>query len=283
MSNEHPSTSTDSQTQPGPSLLTDRPLGGIFVHLLGLGTLFVLPAVVYLVANRDFTRQNARHALNWQLLYTGAFVVLFGTLGVGLVVDTWAPDETVFQWIGAAFVLAFAAGLFASTFAMLLNLAFVLIATGNAIFGTAWSYPLAPDFVGWLETTANGALTWRRLLVGYAATVPIPFASLFWTGLAGGPDGGLVFTVGFALVVYLLVASILAPAVLVRDARATAESAGTPRATWLPYVAGPLAIAALTYGLAAVQFGSESPPGDAIYAFAGAFWFATVVYLIRTP
>ncbi|WP_242611580.1 DUF4870 domain-containing protein [Natrinema hispanicum] len=107
MSNEHRSTSTDSQTQPGPNLLTERTLSGIFVHLLGLGTGFVFPAVIYLVSKRDFTRENARNAFNWQLLFTGTFAALLGIVAVGLAIDSWAPDNTIFQQIGQGSVLVF--------------------------------------------------------------------------------------------------------------------------------------------------------------------------------
>ncbi|ADD05858.1 uncharacterized protein Nmag_2295 [Natrialba magadii ATCC 43099] len=71
------------------------------------------------------------------------------------------------------------------------------------------------------------------------------------------------------------------PAVLVRDVRANTDSGASPVANWIPYVGGPLVVAALSYLLASVQFGSVNPAGDAIYAFAGTFWVATVVYLLR--
>ncbi|WP_254522000.1 DUF4870 domain-containing protein [Natrinema caseinilyticum] len=281
MSNEHRSTSTDAQTQPGPDLLTERTLSGIFVHLLGLGTGVVLPAVVYLVAKRDFTRENARNAFNWQLLITGTFAVLFGTFATGLAFESWAPENTPLRQIGTVFLLVFAVGVFVCTSVVLINFAFGLIATGKAIFGSAWSYPLAPDFVGWLEAKTEGSVVWPTVLVGYAATVPIAFAYLIWTGIAGGPEGSLVFAIGFGLVVLLTVASIITPAVLVRDARANDTSDPNSRTNWLPYVGSPLVVAVLTYVLSATQFGSENPPGDAIYAFAGAVWLATVVYLVR--
>jgi len=168
-----------------------------------------------------------------------------------------------------------------STFGVLINIAFGLIATGKAIFGSAWSYPLAPDFISFLEAKTDGSVAWRAILVGYAATVPITFAYLFWTGIAGESESGLVFAIGFVLVVFLLIASIITPVVLIRDARANAESDVSSMMSWLPYVGSPLAFAALTYILTALQFGSGNPFGDAIYAFAGTFWLATVVYLIR--
>ncbi|WP_323174582.1 DUF4870 domain-containing protein [Natrialba sp. PRR66] len=281
MSNEHRSTSTETQAQPGPTLLTERTLSGIFVHLLGLGTGFVLPAVIYLVAKRDFTRENARNAFNWQLLFTGSFSALLGIFAIGLAFDSWAPEGTIVQQIGRAFILVFAVGFFAFTFAVLINFACGLIAMAKAIFGSAWSYPLAPDFLGWIEAKTDGSVTFRTGLIGYVTTVPIVFAYLLWSGLAGGPESGLGFTIGFVLVIYLIITSITTPAVLVRDARANDESDANWRINWLLYVIFPLAIAALTYVLAAIQFGSENPSGDAVYAFSGAFWLATIVYLVR--
>ena len=213
--------------------------------------------------------------------FTGTFAALLGIFAIGLAIDSWAPGNTICQQIGQGSIVVFAASFFVFTFGVLLNVAFGLIAMGKAIFGSAWSYPLTPDFIGWLEAKTDGSVAWWMVLIGYAATVPITFAYLFWTGIAGEPESGLVFAIGFVLVMFLLITSIITPVVLIRDARANAESDTNSTMSWLPYVGSPLACAALTYILTALQFGSENPFGDAIYAFAGAFWLTTVVYLVR--
>lgn len=133
-----------SKTAPGPALLQERAILGIFVHLLGLLTGILGTALVYYATDHPFTEANARNALNWQLLLAGvssvaavlalAWIVAADALGLpdGVAIALFVP---VFLAIASAAVLG------------LLNFAFTLIATGKAIFGTAWKYPLAPEFV----------------------------------------------------------------------------------------------------------------------------------------
>lgn len=276
MSNDHHSTSNGSQTQPGPDLLTERTLTGIFVHLLGLGTWFVLPAAIYLGAEHDFTRENARNAFNWQLLFTSVSAGLLGLFGIVLTFSLWIPENTIFDQIGPVFGFLSVAAFFALMAVMLINIVFGLIATSKAIFGSAWEYPLTPDFISWFEDKTDGPVSWSMILVGYATMVPIAFAYLFWSGITESVPG-FIFAIGFVLIVLLSIMSAITPAVLVRDARANHKSV----MNWAPYVGGPLAVASLIYVLTAVQFGSENPLGNAIYTFAGTFWLATIVYLIR--
>ncbi|THE63638.1 DUF4870 domain-containing protein [Salinadaptatus halalkaliphilus] len=149
MSTEHDSTSAaESTTEPGPSLLTERPLLGIFVHLLGLLTSIVGPGVLYLVSSREFTRQNARNAFNWQLLlalsWTGVLVAMVGWILLAEL--PLVPDLLAIAMFLVIFLAMF--GLIVLSFC---NLLFPLVATGKAIFGSAWSYPLVPDFLAYLE------------------------------------------------------------------------------------------------------------------------------------
>ena len=56
----------------GPELLAERSVLGIFIHPITLLTGFfgvgiVLAAFVYLLSSHQFTRENARNALNWHL------------------------------------------------------------------------------------------------------------------------------------------------------------------------------------------------------------------------
>lgn len=280
MSNEH-DRPTASTTQPGPTLLEERTLSGIFVHLLGVGTGFVLPALVYLVAEHDFTRENARNAFNWQVIVTGVFATVFGFLGGGIAIDSLVSDGSPLQPVATAFVLAFAAVSFGLTVVVLVNLAFGLTATAKAIRGTAWTYPLAPDVVGWLSSQIGGDVDWRKLLAAHVVVTPLTGAFLASLALGFRADGGPPFVVDFGLVLALLLTSVLTPGVLVRDMRTVAETSDSWHPSWLTYVGGPAGIAVLTYAVAAVRFGSENPAGDAVYGFAGALWFAVLIYLYR--
>lgn len=280
MSNEYDNT-TASTTQPGPTLLEERTLAGIFVHFLGLGTGFVLPALVYLVAEHEFTRENARNAFNWQVVVTGAFAIVMGLLGAAIAIDSTVPEDSAVHYLSMAFLIAAAIGFSAFTLLVLANFAFGLIAMGNAIFGSAWRYPLAPDTVGWLSSSVGDDVDWWKLLAVHVIVTPLAGAYLAWVALEHGAETGPTVSVGAGLVVALLFTSVLTPGLLVRDIRAVAATDTSWRPNWMLYVGAPAGLAALAYVAAAVQFNSEHPPGDAIYAFAGALWIAVVVYLFR--
>lgn len=283
MSNEHEQTTTasTSTTQPGPNVLEERTLSGIFVHLLGVGTGFVLPALVYLVAEHEFTRENARNAFNWQVIVTGVFATLFGLLAAGFAIDSVASESSLLQYLGMAFLLVAAIGLFGSTFVFLVNFVFGLAAMGKAIFGSAWTYPFAPDVVGWLASRVGSDIGWWKLLAAHCVVTPLAGTYLAWVFLEPGAEDGPMFFVSFGLILALLLTSVLTPGVLVRDMRAVAKTGTSWRPSWLTYVVGPAVLAALTYVVAAVQFNSVNPAGDAIYGFAGALWLAVIIYLIR--
>ncbi|MXV61182.1 DUF4870 domain-containing protein [Natronorubrum sp. JWXQ-INN-674] len=281
MPTEHDNTTTASTTQPGPNVLEERTLSGIFVHLLGVGTGFILPALVYLVAEREFTRRNARNAFNWQVIVTGVFAALFGLLAAGFAIDSLASESSLLRYLGMAFVLVAAMGLFGSTLVVLVNVVFGLVAMGKAIFGTAWRYPLAPDVVGWLASRVRSDVGWWKLLAAHLVVTPLAGTYLAWLILEPGAEDSPMFFVGFGLVLALVLSSVLTPGVLVRDMRVVATTSTSWQPSWVTYLGGPAGIAALTYVAATVQFHSENPSGDAVYGFAGALWIAVSVYLYR--
>ncbi len=144
-------TSTTATPSTGPELLTERSIGGILVHLFALFTGIIGAGLVYLISNNEFTRTNARNALNWHasvlaLTITGLLVFVPGAdeLTIGGEVMEWSllptPLDTVFALVGML-LLAIA------MLAWFLTAFFTLIATAKAIFGTAWEYPLARTFV----------------------------------------------------------------------------------------------------------------------------------------
>ena len=150
----------------GPELLAERSVLGVFIHPITLLTGFfgigiMLAAVVYLLSSHQFTRANARNALNWHLSVFGVAtvgIVLFvlgaddlttttgQTVSVSLLPE---PLATVFAIVGG--VLLFLAGV-----GSLLTIVFSIAATFKSIFGSAWAYPFAPDLVTWLGTLELG-------------------------------------------------------------------------------------------------------------------------------
>ena len=136
--------STGVGDEPGPRLLTERPLAGIFVHSLAMvpfGIGLVIAAVVYHVSDHPFTGENARNALNWHLTVL-AFTVAF--LAVFTVVATM--PEIPYLTAGLFFVVL--VPLFVVLFVVnLCYLLFWIVATVKAIFGTAWRYPFAHEFI----------------------------------------------------------------------------------------------------------------------------------------
>ena len=142
---------TSTPTASGPELLDERSLGGILVHFLGLITGFVGPVIVYAAANNEYTRENARHALNWHVTVFVLTVVAMVTFFLGADELTVggeatelsllpAPLDSVFTAVGVLLVLLL-------MIAILLTLVYSLVATVKAIFGTAWRYPFAHEFI----------------------------------------------------------------------------------------------------------------------------------------
>jgi len=144
----------------GPELLAERSVLGIFIHPITLFTGFfgigiVIAAIVYLLSSHQFTRANARNALNWHLsvfLLALVGMVLFilgadeGAAASGGMVSLPIlpePVATISVIIGGAL-------LFFGGVGGLLTIVFSIAATFKAIFGSAWPYPFAPDLLAWL-------------------------------------------------------------------------------------------------------------------------------------
>lgn len=143
---------TSTPPASGPELLDERSLGGILVHPLGLLTGFLGPIIVYAAANHEYTRENARHALNWHVTVFALTVVAMITFFLGADEFTIggevtevsllpAPLDTVFAIVGILLVILL-------TIVVLLTLVYTLVATLKAIFGSIWTYPGSVDVVG---------------------------------------------------------------------------------------------------------------------------------------
>ncbi|QGA83692.1 DUF4870 domain-containing protein [Halomicrobium sp. LC1Hm] len=144
-------TSNTSAPKDGPELLDERPVGGILVHPFALLTAGIGAGLVYLVANHEFTRTNARNVLNWHLsvLALTAIAVLTFTLGadeltIGSRVVDWSllgpPLDTIVAIVGTLLLLL-------TGCVWSLTWVFTLIATVKAILGDPWNYPFAREFV----------------------------------------------------------------------------------------------------------------------------------------
>lgn len=141
-----------TETTSSPDLLEQRPITGILVHLFGLLTGIFGAGLVYLLAQHEYTRENARHALNWHLSVTILVVVTIVTFLLGaeeLETGTGGTIEllTLPAPLDLIFFLLTIVLVFVMVLASFLGLVFPLIATGKAIFGTAWKYPLVPELV----------------------------------------------------------------------------------------------------------------------------------------
>ena len=137
----------------------NRSVGGVLVHVLALFTSFVGPAIMYAVSDHEFTRKNARHALNWHatlaILWTFGIFMMFLTVlfaGNEITVNGEPIDpipvpeslETVFTFVAIILALAMA-------ITVLATFVYAVVGTLKAVFGSVWSYPGAVDIVGRLR------------------------------------------------------------------------------------------------------------------------------------
>lgn len=91
-------------------------------HVLAIFTGFLGPLVVLLATEDDFAEENARNALNFQIMLTIGYAV--------------------------SFVLTFLLiGLLLLPTLGLMHLVFCIIAAAKANNGEAWKYPLTPDLI----------------------------------------------------------------------------------------------------------------------------------------
>jgi|SRR6056297_1568453 len=142
---------TSTSTTSGPEQPDERSIGGILVHLLGLFTGFFGPIILYVVSDNEFTRTNARHAINWHVtvsvLMVVAIVMFFlGADEIAVLGETTevsllpAPLDIVFGLVGFLFIIVLVIAIF-------LTFVYTIVATVKAISGSTWTYPGAIAFV----------------------------------------------------------------------------------------------------------------------------------------
>ena len=167
---------------PGPKLLDERSLSGILIHFLAIPTGVVGAGLLYLLATDEFTKRNARNALDWHLTVLLITAITFGSLftyaeltGQGITDVPVLPSSvsTVANiGISALFTLWFATTVW--TFAV------GLIAMVKAIFGTAWRYPFSVALVERFESHVNLPGGWPLVILGYAVLSPLPIWAVFF-------------------------------------------------------------------------------------------------------
>jgi uncharacterized Tic20 family protein len=91
-------------------------------HLLALVTWILGPLVVYIVTEDEFTKENSRNAINWQIAFT------------------------LYTVVSAILVLLLVGFLFLAVLGIL-NLVFCVVAAVKASDGEEWKYPFTPDIV----------------------------------------------------------------------------------------------------------------------------------------
>ncbi|WP_255169431.1 DUF4870 domain-containing protein [Natrononativus amylolyticus] len=275
MSNTDDPSPAPPSTQPGPDVLTERTLAGIFVHVIGLFTGAIGPGIVYLLSDHEFTRDNARTAINWQLFYFVSFVAVLALFFVAVALDFVLPDFVVVTVLLVVFALFFVVMLLT-----ILNLVFPLVATGKAIFGTAWEYPIAPDFFDLDAERLRVDLNWWRFVAAYALLAPVLFVQLLGAYAFGPPETGAGFGAFFLTLVVTLFVSFVAYVSLYKDVQDCCE-AGRPCPNWIPYLGAPAGAYAVVYLGSLFVLRSDNPSGDAIYGYLVVLWAASVAYLYR--
>lgn len=133
-------------------LLERRSVTGVLVHPLALLTGGLAAIVIYLLARHEYTKANARNALNWYLSFLALFIIAILTFFLGA--DDLEVAGQPVEWgivpepFGTVLALIGMGLMVVVLFAMLATWIFGIVATIKAIFGTAWKYPLARSFVG---------------------------------------------------------------------------------------------------------------------------------------
>ena len=269
----------DPSTTEGPTLLEERPIGGILVHLVAIPTGAIGAGLVYLLSTNEFTRRNARNALDWHLTVLAVTVVTFGSLftyveltgqGITGVVVLSPPVTTVtFSVISAL--------LFLWTLVPLWTFIVGCIAMGKATFGTAWRYPLAPAVVDRFASRVSLPGGWLLPISGYVIGAPLTIGTVFF-----GPRDGVAFIVTvFGVIGLTLVVTPLAVVAMYLHGERTRPADATWQPPIVAYIGAPAVVAAVGYVLSTTVTDSINPAGDAIYVFLGAFWLSSVVYLVR--
>ncbi|EMA27012.1 DUF4870 domain-containing protein [Haloarcula japonica] len=264
---------------PGPKLLDERSLSGILIHFLAIPTSVVGAGLLYLLATDEFTKRNARNALDWHLTVLLITAITFGSLftyaeltGQGIADVSVLPSSVstaASVGISALFTLWFATTLW--TFAV------GLIAMVKAIFGTAWRYPFSLALVERFESHINLPGGWPLVILGYVVLSPL----LIWAVFFASTNDIVSILSAFGLIGLILVLTPLAGVAMYLHSKGDWLQGDAQKPYVVVHVGVPILVAAIGYAASSRFTQSISPQGDAMYVFLAAFWISTIVYLIR--
>ena len=264
---------------PGPKLLDERSLSGILIHFVAIPTGIVGAGLLYLLATDEFTKRNARNALDWHLTVLLITAITFSSLftyaeltGQGITDVSILPSSvsTVAGIIiSALFTLWFAATVW--TFAV------GLIAMVKATFGTAWRYPFSLALVEWLESHINIPGGWPLVILGYVVLSPL----LIWAVFFASTNDIVSILSAFGLIGLVLVLTPLTGVAMYLHSKGDWLQGDTQQPYVVVHVGVPILVAAIGYAASSRFTQSIYPQGDAMYVFLAAFWISTIVYLIR--
>lgn len=268
-----------ASTTEGPSLLEERSIGGILVHFVAIPTGAVGAGLVYLVSTNDFTKQNARNALDWHLTVLALTVVTFGSLFIHAVVTGQGVTDVATFPSPLATVTRGVITVLLSLWMFIMNWTFFVgfIAMGKATFGTAWRYPLTPAVVERFGSRIVLPGGWPVIVIAYVALAPIVIVAVVF----GARDGVGFFAATFGLIGLIMVLTPLAVVAMYLHGDRTRPA----DANWQPhvvvYMGAPIVVAVTGYVLSETFTDSINPAGDAIYVFLAAFWVSSIVYVVQ--
>ena len=272
-------TPTDEAAPTGPQLLASRSVAGILVHFIAIPTGVVGAGLVYLLARNEFTKRNARNALDWHLTVLGLTIVTFGLLvsytegTVQGVADIAVFSPPVSTGIGLLVPLL----LTGWGGALVLTVGLGLIAMGKATFGSAWRYPFSLPLVERYGEFVAVDNTWPLSIGAYVVSLPVVVSGVFL-----GADEAAVFvvsTVGLIVVLAVLTPLTVAGLYLHGDRDRPQDAAWQPSV--VAHLGVPGVVGLLGYAGSRAFTDSLYPFGDGLYVFLAALWVSAVVYLAR--
>ncbi|RQG86648.1 DUF4870 domain-containing protein [Natrarchaeobius halalkaliphilus] len=277
MPSEH--TPDTTSTTDGPRLLEERSIGGILVHFVAIPTGVVGAGLVYLVSTHEFTRRNARNALDWHLTVLALTILTFGSLfiyaeGTGQgATDVATLPSPVSATASVVLPVLISLWMFVTFWTFLVG----LIAMGKATFGTAWRYPLSPALVDRFGPRVDLPGGWPVIIVVYVAVAPL----IVGVALFGPREGAAFFASGLGLVALILVLTPITGVALYQHGARIRPTDADWQPPVVAYLGVPIAVAAAGYLLSEAVTDSINPAGDAVYVFLAAFWVASLVYAVR--
>ena len=264
---------------PGPELLDQRSLSGIFVHFLAIPTGIVGAGLLYLLATDEFTKRNARNALDWHLTVLLITAISFGSLFAyaeftGQAMTDVAILPSSVSAVGGIVILILFTLWFAAT---VWTFVVGLIAMVKAIFGTAWRYPLSLALVKRFESHINSSGGWPLVILGYVVLSPLLISAVF---INSANDVISIFS-AFGLVGLILVLTPLTGVGMYLHSKGDWLHGDAKRPYIAVHVGVPIILAAIGYAVSSQLRQSISPQGDAMYVFLAAFWISSIAYMIR--